>query len=482
MPFLYLGHGVLALGALFITTAGSPSEEDRARARRVIALLGCLLSLVLFLLRHTDVSWRTTTVVAGPAAAAGLATASAWLLFGIAKREGRHLLDGALIGCASSALVLFALNRWVVPALLFWLAGSLAIAALVEDHDHRLQVWLTLACSDVLVVAALVLHANAGETWLLPASATETTSWLLVGAALLRSGSIPRVGAWGAGASPALPLLAGGSLALLTGIADREQPWLGLAVVVATIGIGIWMLRSKRILLAVLGAWPVATMFGLLLVVPGAPWQAAAAALLGLTSVLLWPETLGRARAERGYLIALVPISVGFSALVAAAAASFEEATATPEVLSAAPWTAVSALLPVMLALGVALGARLGRLLEPERYEPSSVIALWFVFALALAGGLWPRFVSGDAPHSARVFFVHLLAVAVAVVVARWFPHVAQGSRPRPPGEQLELDLSVVAVPGAATKVVSWAALGLGAAVVVTIAWISVRGLRVGFL
>ena len=41
------------------------------------------------------------------------------------------------------------LNRWIVPAVLFWLATSVALAALVRNEEGRAQVWFALALTAV---------------------------------------------------------------------------------------------------------------------------------------------------------------------------------------------------------------------------------------------------------------------------------------------------------------------------------------------
>ena len=474
MPALYLGHGVLALVGLFLTRA----DEAADRTVLWVGSIGAALGVALFFLRHSGAVWRTTEVDPGPAVATGLAAAAAWLLLATERHRRSEASDLSLVGVASTSLILFALNRWTVPALLFWMVASIALAALVRDEEGRAQVWFALVLSDVLVVAGLVWHAIAAETWRLPASADGLTWWFVVAGAAIRSCAFPKVGAWAAVRSPALPLVAGSALALVTGVADREQPWLGLAFVAGAIAIGLWGVLSDRFDVTVIGAWPSACMFCVLLVVPGAPWQAAAASLLALTAVLLWPRALGRAQIERGLLLAFIPPLAGFSALVAAAVASFDRATATTDVLEAAPWTGVTALLPLIVATGVILGARMGRTPEPEQYEPAPVLASWLVFGLALVAGLWPRFVSPEDPRGGlKVFVLHLVALAVAAVAARFLHSEEQIET-----KQASLVSTPVHLPPAIERVVAGAAAVIGAAVVAGVGWFTLDGLRVGFL
>ena len=474
MPLLYLSHGLLGLAGFFVAT----SADVGRRTLLILGGIGASLGVLLFFLRHTGVEWRTTSVEPGPAAAAGLGAAAAWVLIATAGRDRHEAWAVPLVGAASSSLILFALNRWTVPALLFWLVTSVALAALVRAEQGRGQVWLALALSDALVVSGLVWHTIDKQTWQLPASADGLTWWFLVAGAVLRSCAVPKVGAWAVARSPALPLFAASAFALLTGVADREQPWLALVFVVLAVGVGLWAVRAEKFDVTVIGAWPLAAMLCVLLVVPGAPWQAAAASLFALTGVLLWPRALGRAQVERGLLLAFIPPFAGFSALTSAAVATFDRATASPEILEAAPWAGVTGLLPVLVATGVILGARLGRSPEPEHYEPGPVIATWIVFGLALIAGLWPRFVAPDDPGAAaKVFVLHVVALAAAVLAARFL----HGS------DEIEVQASPLVadplhLPAVTERVVAWSSAALGAAIVVGAVWFTVAGLRVGFL
>lgn len=474
MPILYLGHALLAVAGLFIAS----SAEIGRRALLFVGSIGAGLGVTLFFLRHSGVEWRTTVVDPGPAVAAGLGAAAAWVLIATAGKDRAAAWSVPLVGVASSALILFALNRWVVPALMFWVVTSIALAALVRDEQGRAQVWLALALSDALVVAGLVWHGVESETWRLPGSAAGLTWWFLVAGAAIRSCSLPRIGLWAAPRSPALPLCAGSAFALLTGVADREQPWLGLAFVVIAVAIGLWAVRSERFDVSVIGAWPLAAMFCVLLVVPGAPWQAVAASLFALTGVLLWPRALGRGQVERGLLLAFIPPLAGFSAITSAAVSTFDRATAIPEILAAAPWTGVTALLPVVLATGVILGARLGRSPEPERYEPGPVIATWMVFGLALLAGLWPRFVAPDDPRAAaKVFVLHLVALVGAALAAR-FLHGSEEIEVR----STPLVAEPLHLPAVTERVVAWSSAAIATIIIVGASWFTIAGLRVGFL
>ncbi|HYI45383.1 MAG TPA: hypothetical protein VE174_07990, partial [Actinomycetota bacterium] len=209
------------------------------------------------------------------------------------------------------------------------------------------------------------------------------------------------------------------------------------------------------------------------------PWQAAAAGLLAGTSVLLWPLAEGRAQIERGLLVAFVPPSAGFAAIVAAAVASFDQATATQEVLEAVPWTAVTALLPAAVAAGVMLGARVGRRVEAEHYQPSAVIATWVLFFTVLAAGLWPRAIGSGGGASGRIFALNVLAVIAGVIAARF------GVRPSthaPAASAGSVNLSLAALPRSSARPVEWAAASIAVAALLCTGWYLLRGLQLGFL
>jgi hypothetical protein len=476
LAVLVLGHGFLALIALAMQGV---VEELRRRAMPVLASVGIALGGALFFLRHSDLAWRTISLEPGPAVAAGLGAACAWLLVMLFDRGTGRWEPAALTGVAATGLSLFALNRWSAPALLFWCASSIAIGVSVRQGTRRTHVWATLALSDGLLTGALIWHGLSAGSWELPRPVTGGPFWLLVAAAVLRAGIWPRAAGWGAGDSYVWPLLPAGAFVLCAGIAGRQEPWVALGLLLIALGCLVWLLMRSEMELSLAGAWPVALMLAVLFVVPGAPWQATAAGLLVATSVLLWPVAEGRAQIERGLLVAFVPPSAGFSAIVAAAIASFDRATATTDVMRAIPWTAVTALLPAAVAGGVMLGVRVGRRAEAEHYEVGAVIATWVLFGSVLAAGLWPRILSGEDAAAGRVFVLNLVAVAVGLGAARLGLRPASFA-PAEPGRPIRLAL--LDVPRSAAHIIEVGAGSIAAIAALGALWFVVRGLQVGFL
>jgi len=473
---LALGHGVLALIAFVMRDA----EEVRARGVQVISLVGVTLGAILFFLRHSGLKWRTLDPDPGPTVAAGVACACTWLLV-LSLDKGRGRWEPAcLAGVGSCGLVLFALNAWAVPALLFWWTSSAALAAAARNSVGRSQFWLALAASDLLLTAGIALHALGEEIWALPGGLSGMSFWFVAAAALVRAGFLPRIGLWGASDFPLWPLLPGGAFAIAGGLTGREEPWLGLAVLLGALAIAVWFLVRPRSDLSFPASWPVALMLAVLFVVPGVPWQASAAGLIASTSVLLWPIATGRAQIERGLLISFLPPSAGFSAIVVAAVATFDQATATTDVLSAAPWTAVTALLPAALGAGVILAIRVSRRIEAEGYEPTAVLVTWGLFFVSIVAGLWPRFVSEtDGGATSRVFVLHLVALGAGIAAARFV------SRPAPEkvGEEVEpLVVAYAPLPALWDRTAQLAAASVGVGGAALALWVTYRGLQVGFL
>ena len=479
MIWAYLAPAFIGLVILLARTL---EPVVRARLLFFASLAGVGAAAALFLLRHSGVEWRTTLISPGPIVAAGVAAACAWLLVGVLDAGRGRWQRATLTGVAATGLALFASNEWVVPALLFWAAHSAAVWVLFAGHPQSATGRMLLAVSDVALVAALTTHAVSENAWAIPEEADGIVFALTAVAAVIRIGLLPLVATdAGEGRSgPELPLVAGGAFVLVTGLAEAEQPWLGLVLVVVSFVLGLRSVLGRQLDLGLMTVWAPMVMLAVLFVVPGAPWQAAAGGLFTLTAAVLWPHALGRAQIERGLLLALVPPAAAFSAIVSAAVATFDQATAGGNLADAIPWAAVTALLPGLLALGIALGARVARQREPEAYEPGAVIATWCVFLAGLASGLWPRLPPSIALVATRGFILNLVALAAGIVAARLFggarqtePVVEDG--PRWSNRSLRL-------PPELARGTEWFALGAAAVSVAATLWLTFFGLQVGFL
>lgn len=328
------------------------------------------------------------------------------------------------------------------------------------------------------VVGALAGWALTEESWRMPEA---LDGWPLVVAVVglaLRAGIAPRVGPWelASGAHVAfIPLLVGSAFALVPSLSAGDEVAIALPLLGAGMLTALWCaIRSPQIVL--IAGWVVATMLALAFIEPEALGKAASAAILAATAALAWPWTGGRAGPERGLLVALVPLTVGFGPIVGGASASFERASTAGSVVGAAPWTAFAALLPAALAVGVTMGAAIARRAEPETYRPAAVLATWAIAALALVLGLTGGAEVGlDLGGELRLYVV---AVSLAVAAARFAPRQPVlveivGSEPA---------LGVYAVPSSVSKLAELAGLALIASASVGALWLTYVGLRTGFL
>jgi hypothetical protein len=470
------------IGLLVVPAERALQPIAKARFVFFASLAGVAAAVGLFLLRHSETEWRTTLVRPGPVVAAAVAAGCAWLLVAVLDPGEGRWQRAALTGVAASAVALFAANQWIVPALLFWVAHSAAVWMLFEDHPQSATARMLLAMSDVALVASLTTHAIAEESWTIPLEADGIVLGLAAAAAIIRVGLLPLVATDTAEgrSGPELPLVVGGAFVLVTGLAEAEQPWVGLALVVVAFALGLWSVLSRRLDLGAIAGWGPLVMLAVLFVVPGAPWQAAAGGLLTLTAAVLWPHSLGRAQIERGLLLALVPPAAAFSAVVVSAVATFDQATAGGSLVEAIPWAAVTALLPAVLALGIALGTRIARQREPEAYEPSAVIATWAVFLAALASGMWPRLPASTASATSRAFVLNVIAIGLGIVAARLF--VGVGAKEDVVEEGPHWSERSLRLPPELARGTEWFALGAAGVSIAATLWLTFSGLRVGFL
>jgi hypothetical protein len=481
---LYLGHAVIGLALLAARPLGR-----RARAVAVLAgsATGALLGAALYFVGDSEAVWRTTEVEAPAAALIAVAIACSWILLGGLDRGTGRVDTGCLVGIACSGLALFATNEWVVPASLFWVASSLALVSLTRGAVGAAPARLAVLVSDVATIAALAAHSLDQQTWRMPGEIEGWPYWVLLAAVAVRAGALPHLGVWAALRSPAgacgLPLLVAGGFALLLGPVAGPRVAAGLALLLVALGSCFWALMGKELLLGAVAAWPVSLTLGVALISTDAVTRAGIAAALAVTAVALWPYCLGRAEAERGLLLSFVPTTAGFGVIVAGALEAFGRATETTSVIEAAPWAAVAALLPAALASGVALGARMGRRLEPLNHEALPLAASWIVVGLSVSIGVLPEGfldLETGSGATARTVWLHLAALAAGIGAAflfagrsgHWIPRRAEG----------RLLMGTLAVKPSFAAPLEWVSVALGLVAVGGVLWLTYEGLRVGFL
>lgn len=479
--FLYLAPGGLALLALSSRGAEAPA---RSRFLQFLSSVGLAISVVVFFAPSSGEAWRSTVMDADRAHLIGVATACAWLVFLTVERTRP---DGdwdacMLVGVGASGLSLFGANRWAIPALLFWIVTALAVAALTARVPGTGAARASIFGAGVLVAAAMAGELLASGRWELH-ELSGWPWWVLVGAVVLLSGAVPGAGGWSSfgrsTAAAAFPLLIGAAFLLVASPSSTDEPFVALALILVGVGAGIGSVLKRALEVRLIGTWAVALMLGLAFVAPSGqvPARAGFAAVTAVTGLVLWPMSLGRAQIERGLLVAFVSITAGFNAISLAAGGAFVEATATDDVLTAAPWAMIAALLPAALASGVVLGARIGRRAEAEEYTVEGVLATWALFLSAVAWGLFPA----GSGSGLGGLWLYVVAVAVGAGAARFA--ATRGAREVPRSDVAdELDLRVIELSSGVELALSRGAVVLGAASVVAVLVMTYQGLRLGFL
>ncbi|MGI8941812.1 MAG: hypothetical protein ACR2H7_07950 [Actinomycetota bacterium] len=483
---LYAVHAALAL-----VLAPATFAPVRWRSGLVVscAALGVASGAALALGAAGEATWRSVTPSSPRVIIIGATVACGWLVVGARRREADPVV-GALVGVASSALVAATLNDWVVVALLFWLASSLALIGLLARGELRVGALLAIVVSDLALAGGLALHSLGERTWTMPESLTGLAAALALMAFVIRSGAVPRVGVWevlGTPAAPALPLLLGGPLALLVVPLPGASPWLAAAALALAVVCCVGALAITPLTLTLAGAWPAWLALGLALASPEALPAASVAALFGVTAVALWPASHGLARPERGMILGWLPLTAGFVAIAGVAVRAFDNVAGAGGAAEAAPWSAIAALLPVAAAAGVALGARAGRQTEPTSSDVVAAGSVWILFAVGLVVGLIPAsslgFSSRDLGSAAPGLALHasalVLGLGAAAVAWRRATPLDPASLPSVPVRTGSLGYSEE---GADTVVMVAIAALVGLGALTTVVYLAFEGLSFGFL
>lgn len=474
-PVLILAHAGLA--ALIGLTCWRAGDATRARVTRVAGTVGVLLALTLVVARATIEPWRAIAFEPGPAAIGGVAVACAWGL-AVALDLGRaRWWVGAVVGVGSSALLLVGGAQWIVPMLLF-AAGLFAAATLALCRSSR-TAWLVIALSDTALAVALVGHALDNDSWAVPEDLGGALVIPLGIGLILRAGAIPWAGAGITLRTPATalaPLLTGSAFVLLVRLVERPQPVAAAAGLVCACVVALVAVTRRSLNPATLSAWPVLLGAGIALASARAGVPAAVAAVLGVSAVVLWPDALERGRLSRGFVLSSIAPNVVFGAIATAAAGSFIRATSSADATDAIAWTMISALLPIALASGVALGVMAARSDPRGGYHPEAVFMTWMLVAGSVAGGVLLG--AGGVYEvlggtSAALLFAFALACGAFVAMRARHREAA----PLEPLATVAVARTIEPPPWAAG-----AALGLLVVTATTIGWLTVAGLRTGFL
>lgn len=479
---LYSVH--VGVAAVLAAAVFAPRAWRRA-ILTAAATIGSVGGIATAVVASTDETvWRSTTLGQPRGVIAGAAVACAWLIAG-ARGTDRTLGSAALVGLASSGVLVATLNDWVVPGLVLWLASSVALVALVSQAELRVGALLAIGVSDLALVGAFALHALDERVWTVPESLGGLPLGLALASLVVRSGALPLTGVWEtleSPAAPALPLLLGGPLALLGVSLSGSGPWVAVAALVAALGSCGAVLAARGLRLPLLGSWPVWLSVGLAAAAPAALQPAALAALFAVTMVALWQATSAVGHAAGGFLLGFLPPTAGWVAIVATAVVAFERSAGR-----SVAWALIAGLLPLAVTAGVALSARLARQGARNSSDVGATVAVIALFIASLSLGLGPPSVLGLARDTLgdfdRVLALNGAALALALVAAA-IAYV-RGART---AESLTLDVEA----SAATLVYSedradtavllgvLALIALGTLAVVI--YLAIEGLSYGFL
>ena len=475
VPFLVLVHGALALVAL---GARGAEQEARERFLQGVSVAGGSLALATFFATPLlDEGWRTLEVTPSGWRLASISVAVAWIVTAVGERSrgGGRVDTVVYTGAASSALYMFAVNAWSVPALLFAAIAALGIAAL---HDRPSPAIGAVALGTALLGSGLVWRIIDGGGWALPTPMAGIPLGFMAAAGLVFA-TVPFLApARDRATLSAIPLALGLSFTTFASVALGTGPVVALVVLAVAFAAVIRVLTHDTVGQRIVAGWVIGVTLSLATATsnPYVVTRAGIAAVLATAALALWPLSLGRAQIERGLLVAFVAITSGFNAVAAAAAHAFARASSTDDLLLAAPWAAIAALLPVALAAGVSLGASLGRTPESEEYSRSGVLASWLLVFLTVVVGVFP-YVGETARGRTGGVVLYLVAVLAGVAAARFAPALGAGVR-APAVPSRFVTATDLPWPQAARL----AALAVGGVVALATLALTFQGLRFGFL
>ncbi len=477
---LVFGHALLSL--VLIGAGRLPGSSNRHRVVLGCSGAGILLGVVAAL--GAEGSWRTLELGGGATIVAGAAAACSWLLVGALDLGRGRWYQGALVGVGATGLLAFASNEWLVPGLLFWLCGSVALGAILIPEHGRGALWIALAASDVALTLAVLAHGIGVESWEMPVPIDGWQYFVVLAAVVLRCGSLPRAGGWvllGSPGSACVPLLVGGAFVLLATLGARPQPWAAAAALVVALICAITSILKKTPSISLVGAWPVALGAGATLATTDAVAGAGVAALLATAALVLWPYSSKRGAVERGLLISFAPTTAGFGVVALGAIVAFSRAVEADTVAASAPWTAASALFPVALAAGTVLAMRVSSQTTSWSYEPAAVVATWALIAASIAIAITSAGAIGVEAEplgpQGRVVTLYAVAVGAGALAARRARPMEQATVDE---EHFELEVEALLPSRAKWLVVGAGALALSALGMA--AYLTVEGLSVGFL
>lgn len=464
MPIFVLGHGLLAAVA---AACAFLHRDFRPRPLRAVALVGIGLAVAAALELASGTTWRGADPVTDRVWAGTAAIGAAWLV--AAANAGDRWRQSALVGVVCAGLGAASLTRWSVAFVLPWLAAGVALWTLAGTSPRRGRIRFALAVSDLLTVGALVWQFAEAGRWTLPVGAAPLASGLLMGAAAIRCGAGGLV--WHAldrRVAPIVPLLVGGGFVVLP--AAVPQPlWVGAALLVVAAFAGARALVAHDLPSAAVAMVVVATALAVAVAVPEMRAAGGATATLAVAALALWPAAPGGGAGERGLAVVMAALTVALGGGVSAAGDGVN--VASPTAAGDLARAAFVVLLVVSTTIVTLVAALVARSAAPRHYDIAAVTATRVVSMVMVAGFVaiaWA--VGGDgSPFSG----LHLAAVAVGAYVAVSMPPTSLA------GWRRALRTTRRAPEARAFAA---AAVVLELAAVAAAGWLTIAGLRVGFL
>lgn len=496
---LLLSHGVL--GALAVAAAFLKAPW-RARMLVGLCLVGAGFGIALIAFGGSLEEWRTSTI-SDSTSVIGTALAAAWLVAAVVSAPAGRFLACGLVGVAASALALATTNEWVVPALLFWLCSTLAVAALASELRGGPWVWVALFASDAALVAALLGNWVDTRSWTLPEALDGWPFYILLLAVVLRAGAVPLAGAWSllGRAAPAIPLLVGGAFGLLPVALGDADPWAATVLFALALGVALVALVARTPWggIGAVAAPYIAVMLGAAIISPPALAAAGIAAVLGGSAAALWLASSREGAPERALLLVALPPSLGFVAVASAVVAAISQTMASEEIVDKVPWTTALVLGPLALAANLALAARvvptvssapgwLGRVRRADRGS-LAVLVLRLMLAFSVVGaflpGDWLGISSAVSLWEERRALLLGTALVLGLAAAWWVTRRAAARLPeRPKVPTFKATAWLDAPPSGvlAGRLLVGVGLLLAVAAIGVVGWLAFEGLRLGFL
>jgi hypothetical protein len=465
---------VHSAGALALFAGHRLPDPVGRRFVRSVSVIGVAAGLIVFFARDALDPWRGIALTPEVAAPAGLAIACAWGLVLSLDLETDRWWAGGLVGVASTSLLFVAGSGWTAVVLLFVVCSAAVNAA--GGLRSRSVAWLSFAAADSALAAGLVFESLAQDSWNVPTDLDPRLTVPVLLSAALRAGLFPRIGSLATLHTPAaalVPIAVGVGAVTLTRWGPAE-PMVAGAVLLVALAVVAQSVFRRVLDPSILGAWAVAVPFAVTVTAERAAGPAACAAVLAATVIALWPDAVERGRLSRSVALSGSMPTIASGAIAIAARVAFDRAGLEEDPVTIGAWLAVSALLPIALAAGVALAVFVARSEESGGYHPEAVFMTWVVLVGSVVTGLvlGSEAVFSDVGSEPAVALFGVALGVGAFVAARTEPRRAPAASARvylgsPPalGRWAQI----------AAALVHLACLGL-------VAWFTYRGLEVGFL